>query len=29
VAVSFIDGGNQSIQRKLPTCHKLLAHFIT
>jgi len=29
VAVSFIDGGNQSTGRKLPTCRKSLANFIT
>jgi hypothetical protein len=27
--VSFIDGGNQSTQRKLPTCHKSVTNFIT
>jgi hypothetical protein len=29
VAVSFIGGGKQSIQRKSPTCHKSLTNFIT
>ena len=29
VAVSFIGGGNQSTQRKPPTCHKSLTNFIT
>jgi hypothetical protein len=29
VAVSFIDGGNRSTQRKPPTCHKSLTNFIT
>ena len=29
VAVSFIGGGNQSAQRKPPTCHKALAYYIT
>jgi len=29
VAVSFIDGGNRSIQRKPPTCRKSLTYFIT
>ena len=29
VAVSFVDGGNQSNQRKPPTSHKLLTNFIT
>jgi len=28
VAVSFISGGNQSIWRKPPTCHKSLTNFI-
>jgi hypothetical protein len=27
--VSFIDGGNRSTQRKLPTCHKSVTNFIT
>jgi len=29
VAVSFIGGGNQSTQRKPPTCSKSLTNFIT
>ena len=29
MAVSFIGGGNQSIRRKLPNCHKSLTNFIT
>jgi hypothetical protein len=29
VAVSFIGGGNQSTQRKPPTCHKWLTNLIT
>ena len=29
MAVSFIDGGNRSTRRKLPTCRKLLTNFIT
>jgi hypothetical protein len=29
VAVSFIDGGNRSTQRKLPTCHKSVTNFVT
>ena len=29
VAVSFIGGGNQSTQRKPPTCRKSLTSFIT
>jgi len=29
VAVSLVGGGNQSTQRKPPTCRKSLTHFIT
>ena len=29
VAISFVGGGNQSIRRKPPTCHKSLTNFIT
>jgi len=29
VVVSFIGGGNQSTERKPPTCHKSLTNFIT
>jgi len=29
VAVSFIGGGNQSTQRKPPTCRKSLTNLIT
>jgi len=29
LAVSFIDGGNQSTWRKPPTCRKSLTNFIT
>ena len=29
MTISFIGGGNQSTQRKPPTCHKSLTHFIT
>jgi len=29
VAVSFIGGGNRSIQRKPPTCRKSMTSFIT
>jgi hypothetical protein len=29
IRVSFIGGGNRSIRRKPPTCHKSLTNFIT
>ena len=29
MVVSFIHGGNRSIERKLPTCRKSLTNFIT
>jgi hypothetical protein len=29
MTISFIGGGNQSTQRKPPTCHKSLTNFIT
>jgi len=29
MAVSFIGGGNWSVRRKPPTCHKPLTNFIT